>query len=228
VLLALEVNTQRAMRDGAPSGRRPDSWYQEQLRDRDRKLRNLERQNQELTQRVGAFEATAGRAGKAESLMKQEVETLRARAGLTPLKGTGRRVTLHDNKKVIKVGDETIASVVHDEDLLRLANDLFNAGADGVAVNGIRLAAGWDIRCAGNTIMVSGQRVSAPCRVEAIAADPKLLEGALVMPGGIIDDLRNTMQLKVTVRTLAEVRLPAGTVAPLQAAKPDRESTRSQ
>jgi len=222
-LLALQVNTQRAIRAGDnPTMGRPDRWYQEQIRMRDQRLATLESRSLELSKRLEQFEQASGKSSQQSKVLQSELNAARMLAGLVAVEGAGVVVTLSDNKK--KLADDLDFGLVHDEDLLKLANELFNAGAEAVAVNGIRLLAGWDIRCAGNTIRVSGQRVTSPCKVEAIG-DPQLISGALLLPGGIVDSLRGTYGLLVHVRVAPKLTLSAGDAEPLKHARPTKGPT---
>ena len=44
--------------------------------------------------------------------------------------------------------------IIHDDDLLRVINELRAAGAEGIAINGERIVAMSEIRCAGPTLSV--------------------------------------------------------------------------
>jgi uncharacterized protein YlxW (UPF0749 family) len=208
VLLALQVNTQRALREGNPASNRPEWWYQERLREREERMGKIEDQNRELTRKVAQFEASIGRAGEQSEILKKELEGLRALAGFTSVSGPGIVVTVADSPRAAKGGVEQDLFIVHDVDLLQLVNELWNAGAEAIAINGIRLCSGWDIRCAGTIVKVHGQKIPSPYRIEAIG-DPSLLQSAVKLPGGITDYLQG-MGLKVKARTVSQLVLPAG------------------
>lgn len=76
--------------------------------------------------------------------------------------------------------------MIHDADLLRLINELFDADAEAISINNERLIATSEIRCAGSTVSVNNRRYAAPFVIKAIG-DPNNLESALKMPGGIVD-----------------------------------------
>ena len=44
--------------------------------------------------------------------------------------------------------------IIHDDDLLRVINELRAAGAEAIAINGERIVAMSEIRCAGPTLSV--------------------------------------------------------------------------
>ena len=128
-------------------------------------------------------------------------------AGFTEVQGPGLLITLSDSTRVAQTGQDPNLFLIHDEDLLKLTNELKASGAEAIALNGHRLVASTEIRCAGPTISVNNTRISPPYVVEAIG-DPAGLESALKMRGGIVE----TMQfwgIQVTMEKKDQLQLPA-------------------
>jgi len=78
-------------------------------------------------------------------------------------------------------------------DLQDLINELRNAGAEALALNGWRIVAWSAIGTDGQNVTVDGQPVQAPYRLQAIG-DPQTLEVALLRTGGLIDLIRQYSQ----------------------------------
>lgn len=112
-------------------------------------------------------------------LQKQLTEQ-QIRAGITALEGPGIVVTLDDNNSGLASapGEDANRYVIHYENLLYLVNDLRNAGAEGISVNGQRIVVSSEIRCVGNVILINTTRLAPPYEISAIG-DPKALEKAL-------------------------------------------------
>lgn len=127
-------------------------------------------------------EATAGNqeASEAEKELKENNVLL----GLTEVKGEGLIIYLDDNRNV--EGDELNISkyLVHEEDLLQIVNELFNAEAEAVSINEHRVTNTTAIRCDGNIIRVNGQVVTVPITIRAICS--KAIYNTLIRPGGYI------------------------------------------
>ena len=119
----------------------------------------------------------------------REQDELKFRAGLTAVEGPGVVVTIEDSKQPLKMGENQNLYVVHDEDILKVINELRAAGAEAIALNEQRLIGTSEIRCAGPTVTVNGQMFSTPFQVKAIG-DPKLLRSALEFRGGVVDTLK--------------------------------------
>ncbi|MGI6576115.1 MAG: DUF881 domain-containing protein [bacterium] len=114
-------------------------------------------------------------------LLEHEVDSLRSQlqsvkigAGLEPMTGSGIIVRLYDAEP--GVGTEQI---VHDFDVRDIVNELFAAGAAGIAVNNQRLTTTSSIRCAGPVILVNHQPIAVnPVTISAIG-DPIVLASSL-------------------------------------------------
>ena len=65
-------------------------------------------------------------------------------------------------------------------------NELRAAGAEALSINGERILATSEIRCAGPTISINNTKKAAPFEIKVIG-DPDTLENALKMPGGAVD-----------------------------------------
>ncbi len=133
-------------------------------------------------------------------------ETLRMQAELVPLTGEGVIVRLDDSTKAVKTGENPNLYVIHDDDLLRVINELRAAGAEAISINGQRLTATSEIRCAGPTLSVNNVRSSAPFEIHAIG-DKKSLENSLKMRGGVAETLK-VWGIQLDITTSDEVYVP--------------------
>ncbi|PMP86089.1 MAG: hypothetical protein C0174_02485 [Thermodesulfobium narugense] len=133
----------------------------------------------------------------------EESKKIALLAGFTPVKGPGVIVTVKDAKN----GQEGNASLVHDEDLLRVVNELRAGGAEAISVNDQRLVAISEIRCAGPVILVNGVRLAPPFIIKAIGS-PEMLYNSLTMSGGIIDYLK-LLGIRVSVEKSDSLYIPA-------------------
>ncbi len=132
---------------------------------------------------------------------------LRLRAGLTPLKGEGIIVRMDDSAASSKAGENPNLYLIHDDDLLRVINELRAAGAEAVAVNGQRLIGTSEIRCAGPTLSVNNVRSAPPFIIKAIG-DKQALEGAIKMRGGVAETLK-VWGIQMETETRDDVYIPA-------------------
>lgn len=187
----------------------------------------LELQNKEIAQlraQMAKYEKQAIGQKGAGALIGKELETARMALGLVRLRGPGIELELGDS--TLRKGDELGSQdiyVIHDFDLLQVANELWASGAEAIALNGQRLVAGSAIRCAGPLIQVNNTPISSPFRFVAIG-DQENMMSALNMRGGVLDPLRwGKFLVKLTPKDNVEV--PAVSIGPkFQHARPVPEA----
>ncbi len=172
-MLAVQFRTTETMKAGVRYQRA------EELADR---LIETEKERDNLKKELENLRQTG------EGDMGKENEKLRLKAALTPLVGEGVIVRMDDSGKKSKPGENPNLYVIHDDDLLRVINELRAAGAEAVAVNGQRLIGTSEIRCAGPTVSVNNVRSAAPFEICAIGKKDTL-ENALKMRGGVAETL---------------------------------------
>lgn len=119
----------------------------------------------------------------------QEINILKMNANMLEVAGPGVVVTLNDSKALSKPSESQNPYLIHDEDLLKTINELRAAGAEAISLNEERIIATSEIRCAGPTVSVNNNRSSPPYVIKAIG-NPKTLEAALNMRGGIVETLK--------------------------------------
>lgn len=114
--------------------------------------------------------------------------------GNTDVEGKGIVITLADNKNVtsssIGALDNISNYLIHDTDLLRMVNELKNAGAEAISINDERITNLTSINCDGNVVLINGNKVSSPFTIKVIGSQEALL-GAMQRPGGLLDELED-------------------------------------
>mgnify|MGYP001778138915 FL=1 len=128
-------------------------------------------------------------------------------AGTTALKGPGVVLTIEDSKKEISSSENTNLYIIHDEDVLKVINELRAAGAEAIAINDQRLTANSEIRCAGPTISINNTRISAPYEIKAIG-NVQNMENAVKMRGGVAESL-SVWGIRLDVRKELNIIIPA-------------------
>lgn len=156
---------------------------QQRAEDLAEKLKTTEQENKKLRTQLESLQGMDPGAGN------KLVEELKEKAGLTALKGPGVLVTVDDSKVEAKPGTNPNLYLIHDDDLLRLLNELKAAGAEALAINQERLLDVSEVRCAGPTLSVNNTRFAPPYEIRAIG-DPKTLESALRLRGGVVETLK--------------------------------------
>lgn len=173
-------------------------------------LQRSEREREKLQEEAATLRATLASVSKQNEALAglaAELEAAQMLAGLMEMHGPGVVVVLDDSKRPSRPGENPNAFILHDEDLLRVVNELAAAGAEAVSINGQRLVSTSEIRCAGPVISINGVRTSPPVTIMAIG-DPHDLESALRLRGGVVDSL-SFWGIQVQIRREQDVRVPA-------------------
>ncbi len=164
----------------------------------------LEGEVQSLTRRKGEYQAALVEGRSLSQAMAEELAQYRLVLGLVPVHGPGVMVTVVEGAP----GQTGILPTrLEAQDLSGLANELWSAGTEAMAVNGIRVLASTGMRQTETGILLGGVRITPPYRIEAIG-DPAALQAALAIRGGFVEGLR-AVGLRIAVQRAEQVRLPA-------------------
>lgn len=136
---------------------------------------------------------------------EQELKSMNALLGLTDLKGEGIVITVADNDNA-SIKDENLSDeLVHNTDIIEIVNELKNAEAEAISINGQRILSTTSIDCVGAVITVNGQKINSPFVISAIG-NKELLNG-ITRPGSYIG-IMEEYGIIVKVEKLDEVTIP--------------------
>ena len=131
------------------------------------RLRVVEQQRDDLAREIEKLQAN----NSSDKVLENELERLKEFAGEVPLEGKGIQLILDDSKVTAQVGENPNLYIIHDDDLLRVINELR------------------EIRCAGPTLSVNNNRSAPPYVILAIG-NPSNLASALKLRGGVLDTFK--------------------------------------
>ncbi len=140
------------------------------------------------------------------------ISLLGARAGTVPVRGPGVRVTADDAP-----GADSPRNKVLDSDLQKLVNGLWEAGAEAITVNDLRLTNLSAIRLAGTAITVNNRSLRRPYVLMVIGNKDTLpARFAETSSGQAWLDLHREVGLQLTITPVSSMRLPAAVVPSLR------------
>lgn len=140
-------------------------------------------------------------------VMAEQLEHAQLQAGLLPLTGPGVTVTMTDSTRPTVPGENPNYFIIHDEDVLRVVNELLLGGAEAIAVNGQRLTSRSEIHCAGPVVIINKVRTTVPIVIQAVGPADEL-ERSIMMKGGPAESLLE-WGITVTSRKDQKLQLPA-------------------
>jgi uncharacterized protein YlxW (UPF0749 family) len=149
---------------------------------------------QSLDRELAALAAAQARGQSSVEQIRRDLDRIRAWAGLEALTGPGVRIDVR--------GPIDGAAV---EEVL---NELRNAGAEAIAVGGVRLASGTVVAGPQGAVSVENTALGDPFEIVAIG-NPETLTGSLTRIGGVISLLAAThADASLTVTPADSVRVP--------------------
>jgi len=145
--------------------------------------------------RLQAAEQRLRTGTTAEALQEtqQRADDLRVLAGTTPVRGPGIKIRVEGQ-------DAFFAS-----DLLNTVQELRDAGAEAIEVNGIRVVVDTWFADVGDGISVSGSTVGQPFELTAIGG-PATMATAMRIPGGVADTVES-QDGSIVITELDEVEI---------------------
>ena len=150
-----------------------------------RLLDDVTQRSGELEDQVASLEATrdelqsgSGRQRAALEVARQQEQTQGILSGRLPAEGPGVEIEVVEGGTPLDAFSQ-----------FNVLEELRNAGAEAMEVNGVRLVASSYFEDAADGVVVDGTTISSPYRWTVIG-DPSTLETALEIPGGAMASLR--------------------------------------
>lgn len=178
---------------------RQRSVRMDRVEDLSERLKVMETENKQLLNELESL-----RSGTADDPTHERLQLL---AGTSDVEGSGIEVVLDDSNIAKKANENPNLYIIHDEDLLRVLNELRAAGAEAISLNDQRIVAMSEVRCAGPTVSVNNVRSAPPYVIKAIGA-PKTLASALRLRGGVVETFE-FWGIQVKIKTVDNLRIPA-------------------
>ncbi|WP_139123005.1 DUF881 domain-containing protein [Cellulosimicrobium cellulans] len=168
-----------------------------------RLLDDVTQRSGELEEQVASLEATrdelrsgSGRERAALEVAREQEQTQGILSGRLPAQGPGVEIEVAE-------GEAPLDAFL----LFNVLEELRNAGAEAMEVNGVRLVASSYFEDSPDGVVVDGQTLASPYRWTVIG-DPSTLETALEIPGGAMASLRSE-GARTTIRQLDQVEVTA-------------------
>ena len=133
---------------------------------------------------------------------REQLQSLEVLAGTVPVTGPGLTLVIQDP-----------SAAVGADNLIDVIEELRDAGADALAINGVRVGVRSSFSTAGGHLLIDASPLSPPYRISAIG-EPDTLDSGLRIPGGALDTLGALKDASADVQREAKVDLPALALPP--------------
>lgn len=156
----------------------------------------------DLRTQLKLFEQSADQNKTALEAMAREHQKLDIAIGSVPVEGPGLIITIPDNDLYFGY-----------QDIIDIINELWNAGAEAVSVNDIRINNNVSILPTDSisSILLNNKEISYPFVIKAIG-EPSNMEKGIAIPSGIIDYLRTIRKIPLEIKQADKISLPAADI----------------
>ena len=151
----------------------------------------------DLRLRLQTLDASTQREDSATEAAEEQLRNLEVLAGTVPVTGPGLILTVEDPDGAVQF-----------DTLLDIIQELRDAGAEAVGINGRRVGVASALASRDGRPVLDGEILSSPYRVQAIG-QATTLEGGLKIPGGAMDTLTALRGVTVDLERRAQVDIPA-------------------
>ena len=187
IAICVQINTIEEATNTVGTTLRDNSGLRDELLSIQGKYQSLYNKLEEREKNLEKTRQMAANNNESDAQNEEEIKNNQKLLGLTDISGQGLIIRLDENREVDSNQVLNINGyLVHEEDLLYIVNELFNAGADAVSINDQRIVSTTSILCDGNIIRVNGEMIGVPITIKAIGY-PERLDGALTRPGGYLE-----------------------------------------
>lgn len=207
IAICVQINTIDTATETIGTTLRDNSGLRDELLSVQGKYESLYKELEEKEKKLEEARQTAANKNEGDSQNEASIKNNQKLLGLTEVSGQGIIINLDENREV---DSNEVANIngylVHEEDLLYIVNELFNAGADAVSINDQRVVSTTSILCDGNIIRINGKMVGVPIIIKAIGY-PERMNYALTRPGGYLDVMAND-GVEISVEKSESINIP--------------------
>ncbi len=197
LLLSLQFSTHKALEKDLNS--QNSEALAAMARNLTSKYYQLIREVWDLRTQLKLLEQTADQNKSVLEAMTREQQKLSIAIGSNTVEGPGITVTIPEND----------INYFGYQDVIDIVNELWNAGAEAISVNGIRITQNTFVTPGEeySAILINGHKVFYPYVVKAIG-EPAALDKGISIPSGIIDNLRVVYKIPLVIEQSEKITLP--------------------
>jgi len=169
-------------------------------------VNNLKQQYYSASSKLKKYDSGDEKKFKVLDEIQNEVSSNNIILGKSDVKGPGVKIILEDGTSF----DEFSSSLlIHDADIVEMINDLRNAGAEAISINGHRIIYDNYALCVGSPIALNGIKIVPPFYIDAIGNEDVLYNYLTIEPTHI--KKLKFRQVKVSIVKADDIKILAYT-----------------
>lgn len=160
-----------------------------------------EEKNRELMWKLDQYESDEEDSLVVIEELEKELSQNKMILGYQDVEGEGFKILLEDGVANEDEDENSIGNwlrIIHNEDMLKVLNELKQNGSEAISINGERVLSTSEIYCSWAFISINGKKLPAPFELE-IVGDPMKLQAYMDMPFNQLNIMKNR-GIKVTVK----------------------------
>jgi uncharacterized protein YlxW (UPF0749 family) len=188
--------------------------YQESLNSRSKLYKEISRLKEEYyenEEKLLKYKSGSTSTSKIIQEITDEMDRNNLVLGNTDVSGEGVNFTINDASmefgNFIEDQFTKWLKIVHNTDIMVIINELRNAGAEAIAINGQRVLASSEVYCSGPFLRVNGVQLSAPFYINVIG-NKEVIKNYMMGETGYLKAL-TYRGIQVHVQTSETVKIPA-------------------
>jgi uncharacterized protein YlxW (UPF0749 family) len=127
---------------------------------------NLKETVSEDSQKLAEYKYGDKSTSQAILDIKKELTEYQISLGTIDVVGEGVSILINDAENFS--GNYDVSQTVHNEDMIEVLNDLKNAGAEAISVNGQRITSNTEVFCYGPFLLINGVKIPSPFYLSVI------------------------------------------------------------
>lgn len=188
--------------------------YQEALNSRSslyKEISRLKEEYYENEEKMLKYKSGSTSTSKIIHEMTEEVNKNNLLLGNTDVSGEGVKFTINDaSMKFDNFIEDQFTKwlrIVHNTDIMVIINELRNAGAEAISINGQRIISSSEVYCSGPFLRVNGVQLSAPFYINVIG-NREVIKNYMMGEAGYLKTLIYR-GIQVQIEMSEEVKIPA-------------------
>ena len=167
----------------------------------DNLLKETEKVDAQLQEQIESATKNNSELEEAKNQINEGNKTI----GLAEVTGPGVIITVADSEIDSNSVVDATDFIIHDTDILKIVNELKNAGAEAISINNERVVPTTSIICGGNVININEEKIGSPFVIKAIGLPETLAN--LNRTDGTLDRLKER-KIKVELQKNNEITIP--------------------
>lgn len=140
--------------------------------------------------------------------INEELEENKLVLGEVAVEGQGIKIEMNDASEEDRINPfEYQLRLIHNTDMIQVINDLKNAGAEAISINGHRIVDRSEIYCSGPFLRVNGVKIAAPFIIKAIG-NKEVLYNYMMSNENYLKTLM-TRKIRVAVEQQDDIKVSA-------------------